>query len=111
VGCGGTTQTSTASLSTGVWAHVTWVFDSTNKSTIYINGSLDQGPTDISGGQTLGTGNDLIGVRYVSGALSDYFTGSLSTFQLYNRALTTQEVKQNCLAQQGRFGVSSCAAP
>jgi hypothetical protein len=113
VGCGSTIS-STGSLTTGSWAHVGWVFDSNKKTTLYINGSLDTSAVDNASGQSMGTGNDMIGANYDSGSITKYFNGSISALQLYNAELTAKELKQNCLAQEGRFtstAQSICGAP
>jgi hypothetical protein len=76
-----------------------------------VNGTLAAGPTDTTSGNSLGTGYDRLGAGYASGSLGDFFTGSIAVLQMYNTTLTAQQIKQNCLAQQGRFGSTSCASP
>jgi hypothetical protein len=45
---------------------------------------------------------------------TNFYTGSIANMQIYNRALSAQEIKQNCLAQEGRFTATAqsiCGAP
>jgi hypothetical protein len=96
---GGWLQT-TANANTGNWTHVssTWTG---GISYIYLNGVLD-----ISGSRpgTLQTGSNTLHLAYRPDA-SKYLNGSISNFQLYNRALSAQEIAQNYNEQKSRFGL------
>ena len=67
----------------------------------YSNGTLDGYATSITArvpaGTTVQLGADT--------TLAYYLKGHISTFRLYNRALSTKEVLQNYNAQRSRFGV------
>ena len=67
----------------------------------YSNGSLDGSAAGITArvpaGNTVQLGADT--------ALAYYLKGHISTFRLYNRALSAKEVSQNFNAQRSRFGV------
>ncbi len=82
-------------LQVGTWTHVTMVHDGA-KDKIYMNGAL-VAEKDVTGALNstnypLGIGNDPIG-----GGL--YFNGSLDDIQIYNRALSDQEIADLYAAQ------------
>ena len=67
----------------------------------YSNGTLDGYATSITArvptGTTVQLGADT--------TLAYYLKGHISTFSLYNRALTHKEILQNFNAHRGRFGL------
>jgi hypothetical protein len=75
--------------------------------TAYSNGTnrlMGSVGTDVSGVAEGGaTGNFIIGRR--QWAAEAYLKGSISTVQVYNRALSLNEIQQNFNAQRTRFGV------
>ncbi len=81
------TQPSSASISVGVWSHVSCVWNGTNK-TWYINGAQDS--------TSAATYNrDVSPAAYIgrSTTASNYpFYGSIDDVRIYNRALSAQEV-------------------
>jgi hypothetical protein len=89
---------STANANTGNWTHVsaTWIG---GVSYIYLNGVLD-----ISGSRpgTLQTGTSTVNLAYREDG-NKYLNGSISNFQMYNKALSATEVLQNYNAQKSRF--------
>jgi hypothetical protein len=91
---------STANANTGNWTHVsaTWMG---GISYIYLNGVLD-----ISGSRpgTLQIGTSTVNLAYRFDG-NKYLNGSISNFQMYNRALSAQEINQNYNAQKSRFGL------
>jgi hypothetical protein len=91
---------STANANTGNWTHVsvTWIG---GVSYIYLNGVLD-----ISGSRpgTLQTGTSTVNLAYRTDG-NKYLNGSISNFQMHNRALSAQEVLQNYNAQKSRFNL------
>jgi surface protein len=81
------------------WVNITAVYNSTS-SAVYINGNLDNyGNINIvnSGSQLSIAYNLLVN----SGAVNC----NISTFNLYNKALTPTEILQNYNATKGRFGL------
>ena len=91
---------STAVLSNNIWYYITTTFSSTdNEVKIYINDSLDSthSKTNLISSNTqplrIGSGYNL---------LND-FNGNISQVQIYNRALSAQEVLQNYNALKNRF--------
>ena len=78
------------------WYHVAFVYDGTTQY-IYVNGNLEKSTNALS---FLGTTE----VRIARG-VSSYTVGNIPIAQIYNRALTDQEVKQNFNALRGRYGL------
>jgi hypothetical protein len=106
----GTGSFSTFSWSTSTWTHLVGVRSGTT-ATLYLNGVQKATLSGIGSGSTFLT-NVRLGTHYgTSFANTEFGDGTVATTRIYNRALNLQEIKQNCLAQQGRFGISSCAAP
>ncbi|MEO5968803.1 MAG: LamG-like jellyroll fold domain-containing protein [Bdellovibrionia bacterium] len=95
------------------WNHAAVTYDSTISSgtlKIYKNGAQVATVNSIAAptnGKVI-VGNHLNS----SGSAVTGMDGSLAVVQIYYRALSAQEIKQNCFAQQGRFsGTNICAAP
>jgi hypothetical protein len=89
-------------LSVGNWYMGTYTFDNTTLI-LYLNG-IQVGSTTTGGPVTLNTSRPLqIGVREIQGL--GYFNGNIAISQLYNRALSAQEVLQNFNALRGRYGI------
>ena len=83
------------------WTHVVGV-QNTGANSIYVNGVQ------------LGTATFAVSVAGVDiGRRGDgiYFNGGIGVARVYSTALTLQQIKQNCYAQQARFGVTACAYP
>lgn len=99
----GTTPTLTA----GVWYHTVHTYDGANQR-IYLNGvqTWSQAMTGVIGTNTYDLGIGCRGLSGGSGAgASSFFAGSVSTFSMYNRALSATEIQQNFNAQRTRFGI------
>ena len=88
---------STVGLNT--WNHICISATATNVN-FYINGAFDA--TAICG-QVIQTGDFYIAVNLPGG--DEYYGGRVSTVQVYNRALTAQEISQNFTATRGRYGI------
>ena len=97
----------------GAWSQVvgattlslnTWYFGAVTYSNLtgwklYLNGSED----GSNGDTTTFTGNQEISVG--SYGAGNNFTGRISQVQIYNRALSQQEISQNFNATRSRFGI------
>ena len=95
---------SISDVSTGNWVHTSLTWDGTTSS-IYINGVLDNSESR-SGTMPTGGSNITIGVRLNAFNNSvGLLLGNVSSFSIYNRALTSSEVLQNYNAQKSRFGL------
>jgi len=71
---------------------------------LYLN-NTQQGTSDVSSITLNTTGSLFIG-RRADGVNLNYFNGKISIAQIYNRALTAQEVLQNYNATKSRFGLT-----
>ena len=101
----GTDFFSTTSLSANIWYNICCTYESSGDKKIYINGISDNS-TSTSGNITNTGGVDfIIGARNNSGTVSHFYGGKIAPAQLYNRALSASEVKQNYNALKGRFGL------
>lgn len=98
---------SNTSVNTGVWVYCVFVFIGTTKSNwkIYINGvsdSFTEGGVDIAGS---GINNSALFTLAKREFPEGTLTGNISLVQIYNRALSAQEVLQNFNAQRQRFNI------
>ena len=90
---------SAGALTINRWHMATMTFNGTTLS-LYVNGVL-QGST-TGGAVTLNSTQDLfVGAR----PQGNYFNGNISNAQVYNRALTAEEIRQNFNALRGRYGI------
>jgi hypothetical protein len=94
---GSTYHTNATPLNVGQWYMLTGVQGTTLD--IYINGILSQ---SISTNVNVTTNNINLG-RYQSGGRQ--LNGNIAHVSIYNRVLTTQEIKQNFEAFRGRYGI------
>ena len=92
--------TSNTLLLTNVWYNIAATYDG-NLISIYINGTLDKN-TPQTGTVTPNPGSLLLGKTSYGNA---YFNGNISNTQIYNRALSAQEVLQNYNATKSRFNL------
>jgi hypothetical protein len=102
-------RTSGASVNNGAWKMVTVVADrSLANVSIYINGVLQTLTTWISATASLATVGNITNSQVLCiGNESDFNVPANATFslvQLYNKALTLNEILQNFNATKGRFG-------
>jgi hypothetical protein len=91
--------TCVSSYGNNIWTLITGVFTGTNLL-IYQNGILENSGS-FSG--TIGTNS--ISVKIGKPNDTYAFGGNVATTQIYNRALSAQEVSQNFNALRGRFGI------
>ena len=100
--------TSSVTLSTGTWYHVSSVYDRSGTLKLYVNGSLDSSAT-ISQWQSVNIQSSYtfkIGAYASPGDTPSFFTnGNITSFLAYNRALSATEIMQNYNATKGRFGL------
>ena len=101
IGNNNNSLTSTAVINLGQIYNYVAVYDG-NTVTGYLNGTPTD--TDIIGPQSYNTNFLQIG-KYTSG-VPLYFSGSMYTTQIYNRALSAQEVLQNYNATKSRFNLT-----
>jgi hypothetical protein len=89
------------SLVIGKWYMGTMTFDGTT-ARLYLNGVIT-GDTTTGGPVTLNSSQPLqIGTRGIG---ANWYNGNISQVQIYNRALTAQEVEQNYNATKSRYNL------
>jgi len=98
---------STSGLPLNTWVYITEVYDGTT-AYLYVNGVLLA--SAVKPWSTYGsvTNTGQVG-RQVNGG--EYWNGSISVVQVYNRALSANEVKQNYNASLGRFVIPQITLP
>ena len=87
--------------SLGVWAHYSFTYNR-QQAKIYFNGNEVASSNYTSAPSNNYSNNFTIG-RFDGGSYN--LNGFISVVQLYNRALSAEEVLQNYNAQKGRFGL------
>ena len=95
---------STYPINNNQWCHVCAVRTSPGGTqNLYINGILNNSGSD---GTTISTLANVVWIGqspYNNGAYP--FNGNIAQVQIYNRALTPQEIQQNFNALRGRYGI------
>jgi hypothetical protein len=89
---------------TGVWYNLVGVWNSGFPVSIYTNGILTNGTRGGSTRTTLINGNTHLFIGTRAGT-SYPFSGNIGYVQIYNKALTDQEIQQNFNATRGRYGI------
>jgi hypothetical protein len=103
-------------LTSGTWHQVAVTYNSAvagGTLLIYRDGNLVAGPV-TSVATPAGGNSSLTQIGAFNSSTTLLFRGSIAAIQVYNSALTLQQIKQNCLAQESRFTntpQSICAAP
>jgi hypothetical protein len=102
---GGTSFTSSNSLTSSTWYHFTCVYEGDSNNTsgtarIYING-VENGTASLSANRTgqIQTSNFKLGEH------DGYLTGNIALSRMYNKVLSPLEVLQNFNATKNRFGL------
>jgi hypothetical protein len=86
----------------GTWYNTVCTYNSTTStSTLYVNGVQLSATTSITG--ALSTSS--IGIKISSEGTTECMEGSMSVFQIWNRALSGTEITSNYNALKGRFGL------
>ena len=96
------TITSSLTYNDNIWHHmVATRVRSTGTITLYVD--AQQVATGTSGVQSLTSSTNMrIGAIQVN---NNFFSGSIANTQIYNRALSAQEILQNHNSQKSRFGL------
>ena len=91
------------SMNVNTWYHVVGVYEKGVSARIYGNGILRKTNTSVTNDIVYDTTNGVhIGSSNIN---SSKMNGKISSFKIYNRALTAQEVLQNYDATKIRFGL------
>jgi len=94
------TRMTTTVIKNNSWNKLDFIYDSNKLCSAYVNsefavsspGNIKSITTDIFVGRFLGSNVEL-------------FNGLISSIQIYNRALSAEEIQQNFVAMRGRFGI------
>ena len=105
---GGFVATTTNDILDGNWKNITLTRTS-GSVVLYVN-AISQSVSILYDFGTRTLANiSVTGSNWAAGAVPEipaaFISGSLSTIQMYNRALTAQEILQNYNAQKSRFGL------
>jgi hypothetical protein len=92
-------ENSVPSVVAGTWINMTVVMSNT-QHTFYTNGINRRTDTMLDNFVTNNFGEQANNTSY-----PDFFKGKVSNIQIYNRALTSDEIQQNFNALRGRFGI------
>ena len=97
---------SSSALNDNIWHNITTTFNAgTNQ--LYVDGNYVTQQTGRTLTSFTTTYYYILGAGYASGRGlgTNYFSGNISNFSFYNRALTAAEVQQNFNTLRGRFGI------
>ena len=101
---GGGTNFMTSSVPFGTWSNICFTISPTYIQ-FYLNGIAQYGTARINNtSSTIGMNNLVIGARVYS-LPNTSINANISTTQIYDRALSVDEVLQNYNVQKGRFGL------
>jgi hypothetical protein len=92
----------TIDIPLNIWCYLTGVWIPDNSINIYVNGVLD-GTTSAVGTTNLRSSTN----GFVLGSITstNFTSGNVAITQIYNRALSAQEILQNYNATKNRFGI------
>jgi hypothetical protein len=101
IGCGNLFYGSTT-IPYNIWQHAVVTVDGSNNVKLYLNGNLDgSGTRNI----TAAAGNDVIGGSYSGGTFYATSQGAVDEVAMWNRALSSDEVKELFNKGAARIGV------
>lgn len=96
--------TSTASVATGVWVYVAFVYDSNDNMNIFINGMLDSTAQAYFGNSEKANFTQFGVSSYTLWGLHQMFKGSLDDVRIYNRTLDASEIQS---LYNGRLAITN----
>jgi len=91
VGCGSSLQGTTDILKDR-WYHVVATVDGGGLTKIYVDGK-QEASGNPRGGQTVGSGNDMIGAIFDGGTMKGFLNGFVDEVLVYKRVLSAQEIQ------------------
>jgi hypothetical protein len=91
----------TVNLADNKWHQVAQTYDGTN-ARVYVDGNLEINDNTTFSGNLRNTSNNQINIGRWRGS-GIFQDGNVSSFRVYNRALTAQEIQQNFNATKSRF--------
>jgi hypothetical protein len=97
---------SSSSLNNGVWYNIVTTFNG-SLNQLFVNGIYNSQRTGLTLASYTSTYYYIIGAGSAAGRSlgTNYFNGSISTFNFYNRVLSDSEIRQNFNALRGRYGI------
>tara|TARA_R110000851_G_scaffold318541_1_gene482434 strand:+ start:268 stop:945 length:678 start_codon:yes stop_codon:yes gene_type:complete len=84
------------------WIHITLTRSGTSYK-VYYNAQEKSGSTSTPGNPTPGLSRLRFGADIQSSSSNGHLDGKISNLSIYNRALTTDEIRQNYEATKGRY--------
>jgi hypothetical protein len=96
---------STSQIMPNVWSYAAVTSDGNGNAALYINGELKETKSDWYTSQVRFDAPMVIGGTINSNSLAQLFVGRISSCHIYNRNLSSQEIKQNFNALRGRYEV------
>jgi hypothetical protein len=104
ISLGGLSVNSILTISPSQWYYVVSTYSSsTTNVSIYINGALNNSSSSITGTVFPSTMSLKVGAR--GNDAGTPLNGKIANAQIYNRALSADEVRQNFNASRGRYGI------
>ena len=104
-GAGTAGKSSSQSVNTGNIFYGAVAYDrASSLMRLYING-VEDGNVALASTTLTDVAGVNIGRATLGGGSSDYFNGTIYQVQIYNRALSATEIKQNYNATKGRYGL------
>ena len=92
---------STGTATTGAWKHIVGVFNGTTLK-VYVNG-VEGGTTATV--TTANTSSFPLRLGQFYDTTTGNWDGQIASTQIYNKALTAAQIKQNFNQQRSRFGI------
>ena len=92
-------------ITTGSYFHLAITYQTSSFANMYINGILNVSASTTSDLLNPQTGSFNIAGGNPPNVGCDFYTGSIPLVQIYNRALSSQEILQNYNATKGRFNL------
>jgi hypothetical protein len=97
--------TSATRVDDGNWHHIVGVYEPSTAVRMYVDGSLsEENTTSIPASMNNLSDNMILGRFTLSYGAGYNFPGKAGGIKIYNRALTSSEIKQNYNVTKGRFG-------
>lgn len=100
------------------WVHLVGVRDAGNKIYLFVNGVLKGEVNDTTAGTLENDGDLVIGTHSDVDKIDRYSTGIIDEVRIYNRALSSSEIKQHylstmstCTNSNGHFSISNFYSP
>lgn len=95
-------------FSAGIWVHIGLVWSHTNNIlTLYKNGNAISTVTwvDASINRNITNTVKIGGSLYTWGTQGNFWSGSIASVKIHNRALSAAEIQENFEATRGRYGI------